>query len=155
MEARGDDLFLPHFEGAATPGPTEQFPFLLNTYKLISLAGGKGANQPWLEQEPAVHLENGWESWVEINPDTATGLGIADGDWVWLESAQGRIKVRARTFVGAAPQVLNMPVGWGHRAYGHWARNRGQNPNDILAPRVDPLRAQPLWAGTRVRVVKA
>ncbi len=155
IEARGDDLFLPHFESAATAAATPEFPLLLNTYKLISLAGGKGANQPWLVQEPAVHLENGWESWLEINPDTAAGLGIADGDWVWLESAQGRIKVRARTFVGAAPQVLNMPYGWGHRAYGHWARDRGQNPNDILAPRVDPLRGLPLWAGTRVRVVKA
>ena len=155
VEARGDDLFLPHFESAATPAATEAYPFLLNTYKLISLAGGKGANQPWLEQEPAVHLENGWDSWVEINPDTAARLGIADGDWVWLQSAHGRIKVRARTFAGAAPQVLNMPFGWGHRAYGHWARNRGQNPNDILDPRVDPLRGLPLWAGTRVQVVKA
>jgi anaerobic selenocysteine-containing dehydrogenase len=155
VEARGDDLFLPHFESAATPPATPAFPYLLNTYKLISLAGGKGANQPWLEQEPAVHLENGWGSWVEINPDTAAGLGIADGDWVWLEAARGRIKVQARTFAGAAPDVLNMPYGWGHRAYGHWARNRGQNPNDILDPRMDPLRGLPLWAGTRVRVVKA
>jgi anaerobic selenocysteine-containing dehydrogenase len=154
LQARGDELFLPHFESPAAPAG-EALPFLLNTYKLISLAGGKGANQPWLQQEPAVHLENGWESWVEINPDTAAGLGIADGDWVWLESAQGRIKVRARTFAGTAPQLLNMPYGWGHRAFGHWARGRGQNPNDILAPVVDPLRGLPLWAGTRVRVVKA
>ena len=63
--------------------------------------------------------------------------------------------MRARTFVGAAPQVLNMPYGWGHRAFGRWARDRGQNPNDILDAPADPLRGLALWAGTRVRVVKA
>jgi anaerobic selenocysteine-containing dehydrogenase len=155
IQARGDRLFLPHFEAVPREEREEEFPFLLNTYKLMALAGGKGANQPWLQQQPAVHLENGWDSWVEVNPEEAADLGIEDGEEVWLESAKGRIRVAARVFPGTPPRVLNMPYGWGHLAYGRWARNRGQNPNHVLEERVDSLRGLPTYAGTRVRLLKA
>ena len=153
--ARGDQLFLPHFELIDRDLPTGEYPFTLNPYKLMSHAGGRGANQPWLQQQPAVHLAAGWESWVEINPDTAAEYGLGDGDWVWLESRKGRIKVKAKIYPGAMPHVLNMPFGQGHRAYGRWAQNRGQNPNDIIAGVYDSLRRLPVWGATRVRLVKA
>jgi anaerobic selenocysteine-containing dehydrogenase len=155
IQARGDRMFLPHFEPGPAEGGEQEFPYLLNTYKLMSLAGGKGGNVPWLQQEPAVHLDGGWDSWVEINPAEAARLGIEDGDRVWLESRQGKIQVRAKVFAATAPGVLNMPFGWGHRAFGRWAQNRGQNPNDVLAARVDPVRGLPALSGTRVRLSKA
>lgn len=155
IHAQGDHVFLPHFEADPAPAREEEFPYILNTFKLMSSAGGRGGNQPWLEQEPAVHLEGGWNSWVEVNPDEAVRHGIEDGDSVWLESSRDKIRVTARVFAGTPPQVLNMPFGWGHSAYGRWAQNRGQNPNDILDERVDPFRGIPSWAGTRVRLRKA
>jgi molybdopterin-containing oxidoreductase family iron-sulfur binding subunit len=155
LRARGDRLFLPHFEGDSEPEGDHAFPFTLGTYKLMSLAGGKGANQPWLQQEPAAHLEVGWDCWVEINPETAGQLGIEDGDPVWLESAKGKVRVTARHFAGTPPRLLHMPYGWGHTAYGRWARNRGKNPNAILEGRIDPATGLPAWSGTRVRLTKA
>ena len=155
IQAQGDRLFLPHFEAAPGAEREQDFPYILNTYKLMSLAGGRGANQPRLEQAPAVHLENGWDSWVEVNPKVAADLGIEDGDKAWLQSARGKILVTARIFAGTAPGVLNMPFGWGHGAYGRWASGRGQNPNDVLEPWIDPLRGMPAWTGTRVRLTKA
>lgn len=44
---------------------------------------------------------------VEINPESAIGLGISDGDWVYLESPYGRARLRARFFDGIAPDVVN------------------------------------------------
>jgi anaerobic selenocysteine-containing dehydrogenase len=155
LRARGDRLFLPHFEGDSEPEGDHAFPFTLGTYKLMSLAGGKGGNQPWLQQEPAAHLEVGWDCWVEINPETAGQLGIEDGDPVWLESAKGKVRVTARHFAGTPPRLLHMPYGWGHTAYGRWARNRGKNPNAILEGRIDPATGLPAWSGTRVRLTKA
>jgi anaerobic selenocysteine-containing dehydrogenase len=145
----------PHDESPPDPKQELDYPMVLNTYKLMSLAGGKGANQPWLQQEPAVHLEGGWDSWVEVNPATAGALKIEDGDQVIVESAKGRIVAMARIFAATAPGILNMPYGWGHTAYGHWARGRGQNPNDVLAGEMDALSGLPAWGGTRVRLRKA
>lgn len=155
IQAEGDLRFMPHHEPVPEREGDKQYPYLLNTYKLMSLAGGKGGNQPWLQQEPAVHVDSGWEGWVEVNPETAAALGIEDGSKVAIESSSGRIVVTARLFAGTAPDMLNMPYGWGHQAYGHWARNRGQNPNTVLAPAIDPVRGLPAWAGTRVRLTKA
>jgi anaerobic selenocysteine-containing dehydrogenase len=50
---------------------------------------------------------------VEIHPATAAGLGIADGDWVWIESPRGgRIKQRARLTEGIHPDVVSAQHGW-------------------------------------------
>ena len=51
----------------------EAFPLRLNTYRLMSRPMGGGKNQPWLLEQPAVHLQASWESWVEIHPQTAAG----------------------------------------------------------------------------------
>ena len=49
---------------------------------------------------------------VEIHPDSASGLGIEDGDWVYLESPYGRAKLKARLFRGIAPDVVNAEHAW-------------------------------------------
>ncbi|MFH1487689.1 MAG: molybdopterin-dependent oxidoreductase, partial [Pseudomonadota bacterium] len=49
---------------------------------------------------------------VEIHPDTAEGLGIGEGDWVWVESPHARIRMRARLFDGIAPDVVNAQHAW-------------------------------------------
>jgi anaerobic selenocysteine-containing dehydrogenase len=159
LKAREDLLFLPHFEApepkTAGSEKPEEGAFIFNTYKLMSQAGGRGAAQPWLQEQPAIHLEGGWSSWVEINPAAAAALGIENGDWVTLTSVRGSLKVRAHLFEGTPPDVLNMPFGQGHTAFGRWARGRGVNPNTILIPVEDPMRGLPVWSGTRVRLSKA
>lgn len=155
LTARGDRLFLPHFEENENTDNKGDYPFFLNTYKLMSHAGGRGGNQPWLQQQLAIHIDHGWEVWAEINPQSAEKLKIKDGDWVWLESSKGRIRVKAKLFSGSMPQVINMPFEQGHRGYGRWARNRGANPNDIIENIDDDLRGIPVYGGTRVRLIKA
>jgi anaerobic selenocysteine-containing dehydrogenase len=49
---------------------------------------------------------------VEINPETAKRLGIADGERVVVESAKGSITLQARITPDIHPQVLSLQHGW-------------------------------------------
>lgn len=44
---------------------------------------------------------------VEINPETAQREGIADGDWVVIESKYGSIKQKAKVTSGIDPRVIH------------------------------------------------
>jgi anaerobic selenocysteine-containing dehydrogenase len=154
LQVRDDRLYLPHFEPVPYVGDEKKYPFHLNTYKLMSYAGGGGANQPWLQENLAAHLKGKWDSWVEINPQVAQNMGITDGAWVWLESPKGRVKVKARLYAGTAHNMVNLPVGQGHLAYGRWAKGRGVNPNDLIINTDDTLKGFGVWGMTRVRIIK-
>jgi len=52
------------------------------------------------------------EPLVEINPETARGLGIADGDMVYIETKRGRIKQRAMLTEGIDPRVVTPSLNW-------------------------------------------
>jgi anaerobic selenocysteine-containing dehydrogenase len=141
---RGDLLFLP---AVAVPSAQEpgEFPLRLNTYRLMSRPTGGGKNQPWLLEQPAVHVRATWERWVEIHPKTAAGLGVKDEEWVWVESAKGRIRLRAKLYAGTRPDVVHIPLFGGE----------GPSANDLIANEVDPFRGFGLLNTTRVRVRKA
>lgn len=49
---------------------------------------------------------------VEIHPDTAADLNVRDGDWVWIETTEGRVRMRAKYFDGLAPNVVAAQFGW-------------------------------------------
>lgn len=49
---------------------------------------------------------------VEIHPATAQGLGIREGDWVWIETMENRVTMRARLFDGIAPDVVSAQHAW-------------------------------------------
>jgi anaerobic selenocysteine-containing dehydrogenase len=139
-----DQLFLP---AAAIPRPqqTESFPLRLNTYRLMSRPMGGGRNQPWLLEQPAVHVHASWEEWVEVHPKTAADLGIKEKDWVWVESAKGRIKLQAKLYAGTGPDVVQIPLFGGS----------GPNPNDLIANETDIFRGFGLLNTTPVRIRRA
>jgi anaerobic selenocysteine-containing dehydrogenase len=141
---RGDLLFLPVVAIAPAQEPGA-FPLRLNTYRLVTRPTGGGGNQPWLLEQPAVHVRTAWEGWVEVHPKTAAAVGVGDGDWVWVESAKGRIKLRARFYAGTLPDVVHIPLFGGV----------GPNPNEIIADETDPFRGFGLLNTTRVRMRKA
>lgn len=155
IEAKGDKAFLPHFEKPRLIGEEKEYPFHLIHYKLMTAAEGRGANQPYLQEIFGPHLKEKWDSWVEINPETARILGIGDGDSVWVESKAGRVKTRARLFSGTNPRCIHIPYGQGHRAYGRWAKGRGINPNDLMAREYDYLGGFLSLFSTRVKVYRA
>src|SRR5579871_4272938 len=101
------------------------FPHLL-------LYDGRGADKPWLQETPEPVAQIVWDSWVEIHPDTARGLGAGEGDVVDLRVADTHVEVPAHLSVGVRPNVLAIPLGQGHTAYGRYATDRGNNPWRVL-----------------------
>ncbi len=49
---------------------------------------------------------------VQINPKTASELDIGSGDWVWIETRRGRIRMRCQLFDGIDPRVVHAEHGW-------------------------------------------
>jgi anaerobic selenocysteine-containing dehydrogenase len=155
IEGRGDSTFLPHFEKPRSVGEEKEYPFHLVHYKLMTAAEGRGGNQPFLQEIFGPHLKERWDSWVEINPETAKSMQIEDGDLIWVESKIGKLKAKAKLFPGTDPKCVHIPYGQGHKAYGRWAKGRGINPNDLLVREYDYLGGFASHFSTRVKIYKA
>jgi anaerobic selenocysteine-containing dehydrogenase len=67
-----------------------------------------------------------------VNPKTAAGLGLAEGDGVTVTSPSGKITAHVAFNPGVAPDVAAMPLGQGHTRYGKVANGRGENPLSLL-----------------------
>jgi molybdopterin-containing oxidoreductase family iron-sulfur binding subunit len=106
--------------------------FTLIAYPSTSLFDGRGANRPWLQELPDPVTKVTWSTWVEIHPETATRLGIAEGDIVEVTSPAGSVTVPAYLYPGLRHDVVAMPLGQGHTAYGRYAEGRGANPYRLL-----------------------
>ena len=52
------------------------------------------------------------EPLVTINANTAAGLGIKSGDWVYIENNLGRIRQKARLSAKIHPRVVIAEHGW-------------------------------------------
>jgi iron-only hydrogenase group A len=49
---------------------------------------------------------------VNIHPETAARYGIAEGDWVYIETPRGKITQKAKLMDGLDPRVINCELGW-------------------------------------------
>ena len=92
---------------------------------------------------------------VELHPDTADGLGIANGDWVEITTPKGSIRARAALNGALAPGVVCGQHGWfepceeldlpGYPPFGPGSANLNlvlsQTPSDPISGS-SPLRAQ-------------
>jgi anaerobic selenocysteine-containing dehydrogenase len=110
MESMGYDP-LPHYiEPNESPYST---PELAKEYPLILTTGGRSPYYfhsqyrqiPWLRQLQPYPI-------TQIHPETAKKLGIASGDWVWIETPRGRIKQVAELFGGIALGVVRVQAQW-------------------------------------------
>ena len=136
-------------------GDAAQYPFYFLPYASQAFGDGSTAHLPWLQEMPDPLTSAMWSSWVEINPQTAERLQIAQGDLVDVTSVQGVLRVPAMIFPGIAPDVIAMPVGQGHDTFTRYASKRGVNPIAILAPQTEPETSSVAWAATRVKIARA
>jgi anaerobic selenocysteine-containing dehydrogenase len=104
-----------------------QHPLTLMLYEHAALGFGEHANLPWLQELPDPMTSVMWGSWVEINPRTASEMGIADGDLIEVETAHGAVRAPAVVYPAIRPDVIAMPFGQGHTSFGRYARGRGAN----------------------------
>lgn len=111
--------------------------FYLMPFFSTLLSDGSGANKPWLQEIPDPTTTVVWNSWVEMNPDTADKLGISDDDVVKITSPYGEVEVSVYRYPAIRPDTLAMPFGQGHSAYGRYAQGRGVNLAKLLGTRVN------------------
>jgi anaerobic selenocysteine-containing dehydrogenase len=102
---------LPTYQGppegiAQTPELAAEYPLIISDVHAYRLSQHSFFNDvPYLrELEPY--------PWLRINPATAQKYGIANGDWVRVESPHGWSKFKAEYFEGIAPEVLMTRRGW-------------------------------------------
>jgi anaerobic selenocysteine-containing dehydrogenase len=139
--------------GARFEGDPVNYPYHLHPYPTPGLSDGRGAHLPWLQELPESMTTARWQTWVEINPQTALHLGVENNDVVQVISPRGEIEVPVVVFPGIRPDVVAIPVGRGHTDYGRYAAGRGRNPIELLAPVTDDDTGALAWGATRVRIV--
>jgi anaerobic selenocysteine-containing dehydrogenase len=152
IKAHGDILPVPHHEDPITEGNSEQYPLILTASQLLTNRDGQGASQASLLEMVGVQVGHYWDSWLEINPDTAREHGIKDREPVWVQSVRGRVKTRARLYQGIRPEVVHLHLGLGHTSYTRFGAGVGVNAMDLMDHTNDQLTGRQTVNGTRVTI---
>jgi anaerobic selenocysteine-containing dehydrogenase len=121
------------------------------------------------------HSQNAWlrqilgDNRLFINRATGQALGLAEDDWVWLSSRQGRIRVRTKLMDGVNPDTVWTWNAIGKRA-GAWDLDPAASEfrkafllnhliSEFLPPvggyeyaNADPVTGQAAWYDLRVRI---
>jgi anaerobic selenocysteine-containing dehydrogenase len=112
-----------------------------------------GANKPWLQELPDPTTTVMWNTWVEMNPETAHELGIESDDVVRVISEAGEVEAAVYLYPAIRPDTVAIPFGQGHTAYGQYAENRGANPANLLSGHFNAS-GDLAFAGMKVKVEK-
>lgn len=119
-------------------------PLRLLLFDTNTLWAGRAALTPVLLELSGFREDIGWDSWVEIHPETARRERIQAGDRVRLDSPAGSLLARARITPVVPPDAVAMPRGLGHRHFGRFATGVGVNPLALVTPALDR------WTGSAI-----
>ena len=126
MEELGYDP-LPYYE-EPPESPLSQ-PALTADYPLVLTTGGRTPVFFHSEHRQIARLRKVHpDPLVDIHPDTAATLGIADGEWVSIVTRRGKIRQKAKLNPGIHPEVVNIEAAWWFPEepgpeYGIWKSN--------------------------------
>ena len=133
-----------HFNLAPYGPPTEDvdadYPVILTTGRTVNmfLSGNQTRRiGPLVDQYP--------EPLLELHPVLARAHGIADKDWVTVESRRGALTVRCQVVTTIRPDVVFVPY--------HWAGDRSVNLVTIASQ--DPVSKIPEYKVCAVRLRKS
>ena len=118
----------------------------------IMMRDGSGANKPWLQEVPDPITQIVWDSWVEINPDTAKKLGIRDRDIVKVTTPHGILQATAYFHFGIHRDAIAIPMGQGHTQSGPVADNYGVNVLDLLPTKTVQNSGELQWVSINAQV---
>lgn len=149
LDASGDEACLPHFEPPREMGEGE---VVLLPFRPITARGRLGVTSPMVMEMFGYAVLSGWETSVELVPETAEELAVADGDRVAVETERGAIEAVVRVRPGAAPGAAHVAVGLGQRSPSDDAEIVGANPMTVLEPIADPLSGRLSTVSSRARL---
>ncbi|HSP13612.1 MAG TPA: molybdopterin-dependent oxidoreductase [Thermoanaerobaculia bacterium] len=108
-------------------------------FEPLPIAGGSGAELPFLQGLLDAAQPYGWHTWGEIHPDTARELGIHNGARLRVSSSQASIDVTVRVTDRVVPGAMAIPVGLGREGGGRWAAGSGANPLRLVGGLREPV----------------
>ena len=144
----------------------DAYPLAAVTQRPMAMYHSWDSQNAWLRQ---IHSHN----YLFVNPIAAKAQGIADDDWIWVESAWGRVRCMCRYSEAVEPGTVWTWNAIG-KAAGAWQLGPQANEsrkgfllNHLITEELptpgggarvsnsDPVTGQAGWYDVRVRIVKA
>ncbi|MBT9488477.1 MAG: molybdopterin oxidoreductase family protein [Rubrivivax sp.] len=140
---------------------TAAYPLAAVTQRPMAMYHAWDSQNAWLRP---IHAHNH----LHVNPKTAMAQGIADGDWIWVESAWGKVRCQCKHSEAVEPGTVWTWNAIG-KAKGAWALSddaneseRGFLLNHLISEELqldgqrvsnaDPITGQAGWYDVRVRI---
>ncbi len=95
----------------ASSATTAEYPLTLQTFSTVQFGDGAGADLPWLSQLPDPASSLMFDLPLEIDPGSATKLGVRNGDRVKVTSPTGAVEAQAYINPAAIPGVVSLGLG--------------------------------------------
>ena len=143
-----------------------RYPLNAITQRPMAMYHSWDSQNAWLRQ---IHAHN----YLFVSPKVGAQHGIGDGDWIWVESAQGRVRCMCRFSEAVEPGTVWTWNAIG-KASGAWALDADANEsqkgfllNHLISEELpagegehrfsnsDPVTGQAAWYDVRVRVYRA
>jgi anaerobic selenocysteine-containing dehydrogenase len=110
MQDWGYDPLPSHVEPAESPLST---PERYREYPLLLVTGAKQTQYYHSQGRQIPSLRKlAPEPLLEMHSDTAAALGIAAGEFAWVETLRGRLRLKVRTHQRMHPKIVSVPHGW-------------------------------------------
>lgn len=124
----------PQFEKKGLRDKGEGLVFM--PYQTVKNIDGRGSNRPWLQELPDPITKVVWDVWAEIHPETAKHYGLKEGDVVQLSNVNGEMNLPLYITPYVHPEVVAVPLGEGHTAYGRYATTHESSSVYKMLPHV-------------------
>jgi anaerobic selenocysteine-containing dehydrogenase len=144
----------------------DRYPLNAITQRPMAMYHSWDSQNAWLRQ---IHAHN----YLFVSPRVGAQNGFDDGDWIWVESAHGRVRCMCRFSEAVEPGTVWTWNAIG-KASGAWALDGNANEsqkgfllNHLISEEIpseqgeyrfsnsDPITGQAAWYDLRVRVYKA
>ncbi len=108
---------------------------VLYPFPSVKSFDGRAANRPWMQELPDPITQAVWGAWAEVHSKTAKRLGLAHGDALILRTDDGEVHVPVYVSDYVHEEIVAVPLGQGHSAYGRYAKSAGQGSVYSLLPK--------------------
>lgn len=144
---------LPVFE-TRVDDTDSRYPLTLTFYRLVQFCDEQHRNIPRLRRSFP-------EPFADLHPQTAKSAHVKDGEWILLETANGKVKIKAKFNDSLHPAVVTTVYGWWQACqlsnlsgYDPFSQN-GANANLLIANSdVDPISTSVAHRSQRCRIGK-
>lgn len=126
----------------------------LYLYPFLPLSSSFGTDTvvPFVNEVLGFRVNTIYDSWCEISSKLAEKMGVKDGDVVEIEGPNGTAKVKVKIIEGTSDEIVALPLGFGHEAFGKYAKGVGINPLKLVPLKFNKETGTMVFEGFRVKI---